>query len=255
MKLVLTVLCILGGVIGALLALILLTALFLWIASLFISKKKEYTTDSPFYRGIIMFATSVCMVVCRIKLTGEGLDRLPSGTRYLVVANHRSRFDPIVTWHVLKPEKIAYISKRSNFSIPVFGKFVWRLGFLAIDRKHPKKAAETVEKAVKHLRSGTFSVGVYPEGTRNKDPGAGLLPFHNAMFKIAQEADVPIVVVRTDGTEKIHVNYPRRSTPVRVKVCGVIGPDEIRGVKTAEIGEKVRKMINDNAPSALEIVP
>lgn len=36
----------------------------------------------------------------------------------MFVGNHRSNFDPIIEWLVLKPWDIAFISKGENFKIP-----------------------------------------------------------------------------------------------------------------------------------------
>lgn len=38
----------------------------------------------------------------------------------MFVGNHRSNFDPIIEWLVLKPWDIAFISKGENFKIPFF---------------------------------------------------------------------------------------------------------------------------------------
>ena len=51
----------------------------------------------------------------KIKVTG--LEKMPSGTRFLTVCNHRSNFDNMVQSAVLKHEKIAYISKIENFNL------------------------------------------------------------------------------------------------------------------------------------------
>ena len=73
-------------------------------------------------------------------------------------------------------------------------------------------------KAAELMKNDVVSVGVYPEGTRNRD--GSLLPFHDGVFIIARKADVPIVVATIDGTEKIpyNVNCGERVSPHLSKI-------------------------------------
>ncbi|MBQ5745087.1 MAG: 1-acyl-sn-glycerol-3-phosphate acyltransferase [Ruminococcus sp.] len=88
------------------------------------------------------------------------------------------------------------------------------------------------------------TVAVYPEGTRNY--GEGLLPFHNAMFKIAQKAQVPVVVVTVRGTYEIQKNYPLHRSHVYIDVAEVLDAAEVRQTKTAVLGDKVRDIMLKN---------
>lgn len=102
----------------------------------------------------------------------------------MFVGNHRSNFDPIIEWLVLKPWDIAFISKGENFKIPFFGRIIRKCCFMPIDRENPRKALRTINKASDLLQSGEVSIGVYPEGTRSKT--GELLPFHDGVFHIAK---------------------------------------------------------------------
>ena len=104
----------------------------------------------------------------------------------MFVGNHRSNFDPIIEWLVLKPWDIAFISKGENFKIPFFGRIIRKCCFMPIDRENPRKALRTINKASDLLQSGEVSIGVYPEGTRSKT--GELLPFHDGVFHIAKKA-------------------------------------------------------------------
>lgn len=126
----------------------------------------------------------------------------------MFVGNHRSNFDPIIEWLVLKPWDIAFISKGENFKIPFFGRIIRKCCFMPIDRENPRKALRTINKASDLLQSGEVSIGVYPEGTRSKT--GELLPFHDGVFHIAKKAGTPIVVMSIRGTEQIHKNVLRR---------------------------------------------
>lgn len=228
----------------AILALLLLPWIFYGICALFINPKKEYKKDSKFYRFILNVATFIGLKLVRIKVTVEGLEQVPANTKFLLVSNHRSKFDPIITWYVFRKWKPAFISKEANFHIFIFGRIIRKCCFMVIDRENPRKALTTVENASELLKKKEVSIGAYPEGTRSKTKE--LLPFHNGMFKIAQKAEAPIVVISIDGTEKIHKNFPKRSTNVRLKVLEYIPYEKIADIRTAEIGDEVKKMMEES---------
>ena len=148
---------------------LLLYSLFLGICVLPVSTKRDYTTHSPFYRGLLNGSTATALFVLRIRITTEGLERIPTEERPLFVCNHRSNYDPIITWYVLRAWRPAFISKTENFRIPIFGRLIRRCCFLPIDRECPRNAIGTIQKAADLLKNDTVSVVVYPEGTRSKD--------------------------------------------------------------------------------------
>ena len=212
---------------GILFGLFLLYALFLLVCSLFINPKKEYENHSRFYRALLNGATAFAMKIMRIRIHTNGLEKVPHDTKNLLfVSNHRSNFDPIITWHIFKKWQPAFVSKASNFKIPIFGRFIRKCCFMAIDRENPRNALKTILKAAELLKKGKVSIGIYPEGTRSKE--CKLLPFHNGVFKIAQKANADIVVLAVSGTEQIHKNYPFRHTDVYLDVLEVIPAETVR---------------------------
>ena len=90
--------------------------IFAIICSWFIDRNKEYTEDSPFYRFILYTCTKIVRIVARIRITVRGLEHVPKNSRYLLVGNHRSNFDPILSWEVLgKEADLCFLSKPENF--------------------------------------------------------------------------------------------------------------------------------------------
>ncbi len=216
--------------------------LLLAVSSLFVNTKKIYMKHSRYYRTLLNISTHIAMKIMRIKIHTEGLEKIPQGTRFLMVQNHRSKFDPIVSWFILEKYDVAFLSKHENLEIPIFGRIIRKCCFMSINREHASKAMETVVNAAQLLKDDQVSMGVYPEGTRNttEEP---LLPFHNSIFKIAQMANVPIVVMTAKKTAEIKHNYPKKPSHVYFKVTGVIPAEELKGKKTNEIGERVRELL------------
>lgn len=184
------------------------------------------------------------MKVLRIRVYTSGLEKIPKNQKLMFVGNHRSNFDPIIEWLVLKPWDIAFISKGENFKIPFFGRIIRKCCFMPIDRENPRKALRTINKASDLLQSGEVSIGVYPEGTRSKT--GELLPFHDGVFHIAKKAGTPIVVMSIRGTEQIHKNVLRRHSDVYLDIVQVIPASDVENGTTHTIGAEIRNMLLDS---------
>lgn len=234
------ILYILFGLLGLFVAYVL----FLGLCAVAVNPKEEYTRESPFYRWVLNGATAFILMLVRVRVHLSGAEKLPEDTPLLFVGNHRSNYDPIVTWYALKKWNLSFISKEANFRIPFFGRIIRKCCFLAIDRENPRNAIVTINKAAALLRDGTVNVGVYPEGTRSKS--GVLLPFHNGVFKIAQKADCPVAVVAVRGTELIHTRTPLRKTDVYLDVLEVLPAEWIKSSKTDVIGNRVSQILEQH---------
>ena len=231
-------------ILGALLAVLILYFLFLGVCALLVSPDKTYEKNSPFYRFLLESATTVAIKLLRIRVHISGIEKIPKDEKVLFVCNHRSNYDPLITWCALNKWKIAFVSKPENFKVPFFGRIIRKCCFLPIDRENPRKAIVTINKAAKLLKKQEVSVGIYPEGTRSKN--CRLLPFHNGVFKIAQKAEAPIVVLSITGTEKISKRTPFQHTDVYLDVLEVFPSENIKELKTEMIGMMVRHLIMTN---------
>ena len=229
MKILLIVLlCIVG--------LILLPFLFLFVCGLFVDTKKQYDRDSRFFRALLDGSTTVVLWLLGVRYVVIGAEEFPESGNFLFISNHRSNYDPIVQWTVFKRYKLSFISKKENFRIPMYGRLIHRCCFMPIDRKSPRKAMETVNRAARLLTETENSVGVYPEGKRSKE--CRLLPFHAGVLKTAQKAGKPIVVSTIEGTENIFRNINRfRKTLLTIKILETIDAQRVKATRTPELSE------------------
>lgn len=232
-------------IIGSLFGLFLCYILFLTVVSYIISTKKEYDKDSRFYRIVLNSITGIVLKVARIHVTINGIEKLPkpSESRFLMVCNHISKWDPIIGWYVFRAFDPAFISKPENFKVPWFGRIIRRCCFMPIDRENPRNAAKTISRAAKLLTDDEVSVAVYPEGTRSKT--GDMLPFHNAVFKVALKANVPLVISSIQGTEHIYKNFPLHRSDVVIDILEVIPAEEVQSQRTGELGDHSWKLIHD----------
>lgn len=197
----------------------------------------------PLCRWICM---SVGQFLCgyageRVKLIG--LEKLPSEP-FLLVSNHRSGFDPLTVIAYLGRYNISFVTKPSNFSLSLIGLTARHAGYLAIDRENDRAALRTILQAADYLRRGVCSVGIYPEGTRNRTD-APLLPFHAGSFKIAQKAGAPLVIVCMRGTDRV-LKTPFFLRPkVELEVLEVLDAAAVKSMKTVELAEHARRIMEE----------
>ena len=217
--------------------------LFLW--SLTVNKQKEVTKPSKFYRWIFVESVRIALFYLNVHVHVEGKEKLPKpGTRFLVVANHLSNYDPMSVMYALRQHMLVFVSKPENFNIPLTGAIMHKTGFMAIDRDSVKNAIVTINKAADYIKNDLSSVFIFPEGTRNRTEQP-LLEFKNGAFKIATKAECPVVIIAISGTEFVKKRIPRRSD-VYIKIVDVVPADKVAELKTAGLSEHAYKLIYDN---------
>ena len=219
---------------------VVLQLLMVAVCSLFIDKSKPQKTHSPFYCGFAKYMLGVLTSFARVHIHLSGAEKIPEG-RWLMVSNHRSGFDPVLTIWALRKHDLAFITKPENMDIPFIGRYVHKICCIAIDRENDRAALKSILAAAELMKNDVTSFFIYPEGTRNT--GSELLPFRNGAFKIAQKAKAPVVVMAVRGTENIAKNAPWRRTDVYLDILEVIDAERVRAVKTHEIGGEVRQRI------------
>lgn len=221
---------------------VILYALLLWVISLCIDKNKPVTKAHHGMRRLMVETMELILLVGRIRVHAEGLKRIDRTKPFLLVANHRSMLDPFLPSVLLKGTEIIYICKPEILRMPVAGSFAHICGFPFIDRSNNRAALKTILHAVDILKDEQTSVGIFPEGTRNKTD-APLLDLHPGSFSIAKRAGVPIVVAVNRSTEKAIPQFLWHGTKVSFKVVDVLSPEQIAALSTQEIAEQVTKVL------------
>ncbi len=221
--------------------------LLLYLLSLTVDKTKPVQKKTPFYRWLLNETAWLILRLGRVRIECTGLEKLQGLPPFLLVANHRSNFDPFIAIAACPQIELAYIAKPEIFDIPITGSVVHKCFFLAIDREDNRKALGTILRAAALLRDGTVSIGIYPEGTRSKT--GELLPFRNGAFQIAKRAGAPIVIAKTTGTEQIARRFARRRTIVRFDILDVLSADTVAKMTTREIGDYAREQMLQSEPA------
>lgn len=232
-----------AGILIAFIGLIALFFLLLLILSLFIDKDKPPKSPKSFYRYYMLGFISLLLGLYRVRVKKSGMEKLPD-CPFLLVGNHQSVFDPMIEMLVLRKHNLAFVSKKENIAIPVGGKFMAAGGCISLDRENNRSAAKTISEAAERMKSGSFSMGIYPEGKTNKNPEkVKLLPFHSGSFKCATKANVPIVIAVIGNARGLQKRFFRPVNTVTLDIIGVITPEAYKGLTTSEISEGVKDII------------
>lgn len=215
-----------------------------WIIALPISPAKERKKPSKFYRFLFMQGLDFICFITQVRCRFKGKDFLPKGRRFVLVCNHRSNFDPMLITKKIGRFDIAFVSKMSNFKIPMVGRMITALCFMAVDRSDPLQSLTIVKRCQNYVENNICSIGVFPEGKRYT--GEGLGEFHEGFFNVAIKSNVPLVVCTVKGTEKISKRAPWRPTKTKIEVIRVFEPEEIAGMPAKQVSDIVRQLMIDN---------
>jgi 1-acyl-sn-glycerol-3-phosphate acyltransferase len=156
------------------------------------------TNNADLMYSLSMTSVRIIARIVGIRVHVEGLENIPPGA-CIFASNHVSNVDPIALFPAV-PRRLSVIAKKELFRIPILSFGMRQAGFVPLDRSDRKKAAESVDKALRQLKSG-LSFVVFPEGTRSLDGRLGA--FKKGTFLMAIQAGVPVVPVSLIGTQHL----------------------------------------------------
>lgn len=137
----------------------------------------------------------------------DGIDLLPRTGPAIIVANHRSYFDPIALGYVAGrvDRALRFLAKKEVVDAPVVGQVVRALGTIRVDRGSGSDAP--LERAAEALEGGELVV-ILPQGTipRGEEFFEPELRGRPGAARLAALSRVPVVPVGIWGTERV---WPR----------------------------------------------
>jgi putative phosphoserine phosphatase/1-acylglycerol-3-phosphate O-acyltransferase len=165
-----------------------------------------------------------------------GIEHIPATGGAIVVANHRSYFDPTIINLVLAKagRNARFLGKKEVFDIPVFGAVAKAFGGIRVDRA--SGSDEPLRHAARALAAGEV-VGIFPEGTIPRGPAFfdPELKGRWGAARLAAQTGVPVIPMGFWGTEKV---WPRSS---RLPRLNVTDPPLV----TAKVGRPVELVHDD----------
>jgi 1-acyl-sn-glycerol-3-phosphate acyltransferase len=160
---------------------------------------------------------------------------------YVAVSNHESYADIFLISHF--PWEMKWLSKDTIFKIPVMG---WMMR-MAKDIPIKRGKRESVVSAMQGCRDRLgrkVSVMIFPEGTRSKTEE--LLPFKDGAFKLAIEAQVPILPIAVAGTRDCMAkhSFAFRRARAKARVLPPIPTTGMTNQDVAALRDRTRALID-----------
>ncbi|CAM6065575.1 unnamed protein product [Sphagnum tenellum] len=168
-----------------------------------------------------------------------GLENLPGPDEGAVyVANHQSFLDIYTLFQLGRPFK--FISKTSNFLIPIIGWSMYLTGHVPLKRMDKRSQMECLKTCLELVKQGV-SVLFFPEGTRSVD--GKMAAFKKGAFTVAAKGGVPVVPISLIGTGNLMPNGLEWS--LRPGCVKVVIHHPLQGSNADQLCEESRAVIAD----------
>lgn len=129
----------------------------------------------------------------------EREQRLQKGKSYMIIANHTSMTDIMLTLAIVK-NPFVFVGKKELVKIPLFG-FFYKRTCILVDRSSSKSKMEVFARAQARLNQG-LSVCIFPEGGVPDDESILLDEFKDGAFRLAIEHQIPILPITYADNKK-----------------------------------------------------
>jgi 1-acyl-sn-glycerol-3-phosphate acyltransferase len=205
--------------------------------------------SSTLIQRVIVAWSRAWLTPAGVDLQVIGQEHVDPATSYVVVANHRSNIDVMVSFAAL-PIPIRFLAKAELFRIPVFAQAMRAIGIVEVDRKHTHHMSiiDTVNEQAEKVIARGHSLIIYPEGTRSRD-GAPR-PFKKGAFTMAVASGMPVLPVAIHGTRRVWA--PNRIWVHPGTVTVVIDPPiDTTGIGRAEV-DRLRARVQDQINGHLD---
>ena len=150
---------------------------------------KKYVKDEKgWYYFWKAFFTPVALLIFRPKIYGK--ENIPEEGGVILACNHIHMADP--AYLVLSTKRVVRFLAKRELLDSILGSIYKGLCAIPVDRKNG--AHNSLVAAEYALNKGEV-IGIYPEGTRNRNNPLNLLPFKYGTVKLASETHAPVVPV------------------------------------------------------------
>ncbi len=152
------------------------------------------------HRIAVYWAKAIILLVPGWNARVSGMENIPVGRKFVMVANHESLTDIFVI--LLLGIQFRYLSKASMFKVPVIGQAMQAAGYIGVDRGNRRSQVAALKECRRVVNEGTPML-FFAEGTRS--PSGEMLPFKVGAFKLAHDTDAIILPICLSGTRELLV--------------------------------------------------
>ena len=136
-----------------------------------------------------------------VKLELHGLENRDIPGAKILATNHVSLLD-LMVYSAAWADNGTVIYKKEFGKIPLIGRCMRLLGFVAVDRRNPEAARKSMAEAAEGIRERGLAVWIAPEGTRSRQ--GGLQEFKMGAFHLALQTGAPIVPTIMRGVSEVN---------------------------------------------------
>ena len=152
--------------------------------------------NNLFYRIVRLIVRFLFLSLFRPRI--KGIENIPKNENYILAGNHTKWLDPVMLVAIVKDE-IHFLAKDSLFK-GITKPIVKGMGAISVNRKiHDHQA---LENAIDALRKGAV-IGIFPEGTINREKKEPTLPFKIGAVKMANTTNTKIIPFVITGKYKV----------------------------------------------------
>lgn len=181
-----------------------------------------------FMRGVVR----VVLFIINGNAQYEKKDRIPQNENYILVAPHRTWWEPLYLAVGGSPKKFSFMAKKELFKNPFLSFILKHANAFPVDREKPGPSA--IKTPVKTLKNTDLSLVMFPSGTRHSSELKG------GVALIAKMAKVKIVPAVYQGPLTLKDLFKRRR--VTVRFGEPIDVSDIPKMDKAGIAEVERRM-------------
>ena len=198
--------------------------------------------DHKFYRWVLQKTIALLLPLLGIRFHKKGFEqKLPEG-RFLLVSNHLHDIDPAMLLYNFPKSQLGFIGKREVKGMFLAGPFLKMTMGQFVNRENDREALKTILECIRIIKEDKASIAVFPEGYIM--PDRLLRHLRPGVFKIAQRANVPIVVCTLQNTQNaLNTIKKLKGADVHVHLVGVIPVEELQGVTAVDIAHRVYNMM------------
>lgn len=107
---------------------------------------------------------------------------LPQDENYILVAPHRTFWDPVYMAFAARPKQFIFMAKKELFTNRMFGWWIRMCGAFPIDRENP--STDALRYPITTLKTGNRSLVMFPSGSRHSSDVKGGVAVIAKMAKV-----------------------------------------------------------------------
>ncbi len=159
------------------------------------------------YRLISVIVRAIIWLI-NGKINVCGKENIPKNEKFILVAPHRTWWDPVWFAIVMWPMRFIFMAKKELFKNKFLGWFISGLGAFSVDREHAGPSA--IRIPVQELKTGSRSFMIFPSGSRHSSQLEG------GAIVIAKMSGKSLLPVVYQGPLQFKGLFKRGSTSVAI---------------------------------------